>query len=112
MLDLSRRKFITGLGLIGIAPAIVKASSIMRIHEPSVLSNISAVELARSENGYLRSWSPVFRTSLPATSWRAIGFDAFESAAFRAPMQKVFDIINRVRLTSERQMLTLADLGY
>lgn len=37
MIDLTRRKFIVGLGLIGIAPAIVKASSIMRVHEPKTI---------------------------------------------------------------------------
>lgn len=90
MIDLTRRKFIRGLGLIGIAPAIVKASSIMRIHEPKdwwAGKYIPAhlLEPYDPMNGYrihiaIKDWRigtayepPLIKTILPAMSWRQLG---------------------------------------
>lgn len=58
MLDLTRRKFLIGLGLVGIAPALVQASSIMRVRPVDPVDALpGGVEF-------------VFRTAIPAGKWR------------------------------------------
>lgn len=114
MLDLTRRKFLVGLGLVGIAPALVQASSIMRVRPVDPMDDgIAYREVVWGGKIFVRSlqdWD-VYNAGVPysksTTAVASDPFQRFEEGMMRPLVDRMLDSLQ----TPDRKWLTLDALS-
>lgn len=94
MLDLTRRKFLVGLGLVGIAPALVQASSIMRVRPVDPMDDDAGLKVMLNGE-VVGDFRTDFMRPMPEGIWRTINAGVPYSKSTTVVVTEPFQSLDR-----------------